>query len=353
MRHNFIIVILLVLATLSCNRTRFVGTIPVRMAEPQETMKKSSDPVLLSNSHGLSHMLNIQIVADSIMVVQKQIAESDSNHFMVYSTESFEYLGSCVSCGRGPTELLSPYIPSINPDMNLLYTNDNNLGEAYGIDILESLKASRGVISQVTKLPRGVVDWAPISPSSQITFCVQGKQFSFLMIDPSGRIVKSIQPFGDLDADHYMTKLSFLMTVNQETGQVAMPMVCFPQMLLLDTETDDIHSIAVDKAARRWETILNTYFDQNSVQYYSGVASSSKYIFASYWGCSIGKTMAGGHGSKIHVFNWEGDLLYEILVKEDIGPITYDQKSRYLYGVDISTDKIVRYDLSDIGLTAI
>ena len=348
MKKLFTPILVLVVLFSSCGRSGFAGDIPIGLRKPNGIMIKLCDPAFDGKSSGPQHIINVQIVQDTVLVIQSQISASDSNHFVAFSINSFRCLGSFVSCGRGPEELLSPYLPSTNPSVKCLYANDNSLGKTFGIDVMNSIKTKRGVFPHVAPLPCNTIDWIPLSPVSQLTFGIKDKELLFQMIDTCGNTKELFNPFAGLDANRYMTELSFLLTANENTGQVAMPMVCFPLVLFLDTTLEQIRAIAVNKAFRKWETILNSPFDKSSIQYYAGVASSSDLIFASYWDCSIEKAIEGGHGASIHVFNWQGDFLYEVQVKEDIGPMTYDPRTRYLYGVDLSEDIIVRYDLFDM-----
>ena len=50
-------------------------------------------------------------------------------------------------------------------------------------------------------------------------------------------------------------------------------------------------------------------------------------------------------GTEIHVFDWTGRFVLNIIVAENIAEITFDEKNKYLYGIDSSNGDIVRYDL--------
>lgn len=58
--------------------------------------------------------------------------------------------------------------------------------------------------------------------------------------------------------------------------------------------------------------------------------------------------MQGGSPTSIHVFNWDGDFLYDIGLEEDIDNIAYDSRSGHLYGFDKTSGRVVRYDFGGL-----
>lgn len=145
-----------------------------------------------------------------------------------------------------------------------------------------------------------------------------------------------------------MTHLSSILVNNKSGGKVAEAMVLFPQINIIDTVSGQVHSIAVDKNYRKWKSVLDRMIDMSTIEYYVGATSTSDYIFAVYKCHPIGMLNDDTNGSSIHVFDWDGNFLYEIKVPESIGNITFDCRTKFLYCVAKPENRIVRYDLSGL-----
>ena len=85
------------------------------------------------------------------------------------------------------------------------------------------------------------------------------------------------------------------------------------------------------------------------VQFYIGAASSEDYLFVSYLGCSLKEERERVPGTELRVFDWNGNYLCEIALKEEVETMTYDAKTGYLYSIN-EVGEIVRYDLSSLLL---
>ena len=103
---------------------------------------------------------------------------------------------------------------------------------------------------------------------------------------------------------------------------------------------------------RKWKSVLETPKDMksimNSIEYYSTATFSSDYIIAVY----PERTMAdlaksSGAAPHIHVFDWDGNFLYDFIVEENVSKIAFVSSQKLLYGLD-TEGRIIRYDLSGI-----
>ena len=54
------------------------------------------------------------------------------------------------------------------------------------------------------------------------------------------------------------------------------------------------------------------------------------------------------HAAHIHVFDWDGNFLYNFQLNDHIGAIAWDESSGYLYCTDNASGGIIRYDLKEI-----
>lgn len=88
----------------------------------------------------------------------------------------------------------------------------------------------------------------------------------------------------------------------------------------------------------------------NNNVYYNSVQADDKYIYATYWGK---KQWEVGLGSKspcirlIHVFDWDGNLLYELETDRPFFRIALDPIRNRLYTADLNTDEMYYLDLNE------
>ena len=86
----------------------------------------------------------------------------------------------------------------------------------------------------------------------------------------------------------------------------------------------------------------------DTIQYYEGATSTPEYIFATYKDVPLSRLNERGQGTFVHVFDWEGNFIYNIEVSENIDNIAYDARTGHLYCHEKTEDRIVRYDMSGI-----
>ena len=288
---------------------------------------------------------NLQIVSDTVLVIQNSSREADSMLFKAYSTKDYRFLGAFGLKGRGPGEFNAPLIVSSDSKLSTLYIRDNGTGEAYMVD-LENALNGRGVdyIKKIV-LPGNNVDWVPFDERDILSLVLENDELTFQL---TGSQVYTFHPYKGIDANRYITKMSSLLTGNKTARKVACAMVCFPQIIILNASSYDVSSFAVDPSYRRWKSILNSPFGLESMQYYKHITSSDKYIIALYDGCSISTLAGQNHVPCIHVFNWDGEFLNIFRIKEAVRTMTMDSESTCLYCIDDATGKIIRYDLSKV-----
>lgn len=332
----------------SCSQhAGIVDGAPVKLVKPEKTVSMSPDVSVEGHFAEVLNCFAVQVVSDSIIVFQVPVSEESPYHFRAYSLNTLDCLGVFARNGRGPGEMVSPHVSRSNTEERHLALNDNSLGQAYLVDVEESLKTGMMVASRIFDLPSGAADWMPLPDNGQLTLQQEGDELVLRVFGKAGEVM-DMHPFKEIDANLQTIYVSSLFVNNGKTPQVAEAMVCFPQVNIFDTDSGRARTIAVDKAYMNWETAINRPFDLETVEYYKGATSTSEYIFAAYKGLSLGETMQGGSPTSIHVFNWDGDFLYDIKLEEDIANMAYDSRSGRLYGFDKISGEVVRYDLGSL-----
>jgi len=330
---------------ISCYQSNVINGVDARLTRPRNSIRIECEDAFSGHFSEVLNCVAIQIVNDTILVIQ---GGGEEEMFKAYSTKSFSCLGTFMSRGRGPGEMLSPHIVKSLGENKSLCINDNSLRQAVFADVLGSISEKKLVPFHMFELPHTSLDWIPIGSSGQFNMCIEDNEIIEHVCDNKGEVQKKLQIFHDYPADKYATKLSSILTSNGENGMIAEFMICLPQINLINAVSGEIKVVVVDKCHKNWKQILDEPFSLNSLQFYAGATCSQDYLFASYWNEPLGETMNGEHGASIHIFDWEGKFLYDLKVREDISDMAFDDNTKYLYCIERTKDRIVRYDLSGL-----
>ncbi len=294
------------------------------------------------------HAYLIQIVRDSILVMAEGSNVPGEECYKAYSLNSCSYLGALVREGRGPNEFLSPRISRGCSGDKYLKINDNWAAKIYDVDVMESILTQKPYVVAVSDLPSGVVNWCPLPDSRSFMLLTENEELLYKVTDSEGRTDCEFHTYPDFIADCCLTYLSGILLGRGLGGNIAEVMLYLPQINIFDTDKNGILSIAVNKDYKKWKSMINRAMGFNTYEYYSGAAVSQDYIFASYVGQSLGEIAKGNYTTSIHIFDWEGNWLYDIKVGEKVDAMAYDSRGKYLYAIDKTEDRLVRYDFTEL-----
>lgn len=84
-------------------------------------------------------------------------------------------------------------------------------------------------------------------------------------------------------------------------------------------------------------------------KYYLSVQADDRYIYAAYWGKETWGGTSMPKFDQIHVFDWEGNLLYKLKTDQSFFVIWLDTVRNRLYTRDWSTDEIYYLDLNELS----
>lgn len=343
--------VLLVLFFVSCSPSGIIDDAGVKMVRPEKQSEIEAEPFFPADTSVVMQISDLQVVSDTILVVQMQSWDDEYGMLRAYSTRSGDYLGPFLREGRGPGEMLRPHIAKMRSGYDCLCVNENATGQAFLIDVLGSISNRQASYAGRFRLPDQTLDWLPLSEKEQFCLSIRSGVVCYLTANSEGAVRREIKPFKK-GGEQYITQLSGLFTCNESTGETIECLQFLPQIIFFDTRTGKLRSIAVSKDYQKWESILDGWTNveaiMNSIQYYAGICSSSEYIFATYTGISLKEMQQPGHGVRIHVFDWSGEFVCSLRVGEDLGMLTYDERDRRLYGLDRIQGRIYRYDLSGI-----
>ena len=235
----------------SCSRTGIVHNIPVKFVRPAVTVSQVCDTAFNCSFPEVLRGYNLKIAGDTVLVIADQIADPGNYCFKTYSINTFNYLGSFIRKGRGPGEMLDPRLTGDSPQASRIGLYD--VGKAYMVDVEESLKSGRTSITRTYDLPSEILDWMPMPDERQFTMLIENNELVYQSIANDGAYLKKFNLYKQADGNRHITHLSSLLTNNGSTAKVAEFMLLFPQFNILDTESGQVLSFAVDKAYRKWE----------------------------------------------------------------------------------------------------
>ncbi len=85
--------------------------------------------------------------------------------------------------------------------------------------------------------------------------------------------------------------------------------------------------------------------------YYLRARADDQYIYASYWGKESWGPFEIPSVNTIHVFDWNGKWLYELITDQPIHEMWLDKVRNRLYTTNVATDEVFYLDLNEIKLT--
>ena len=153
--------------------------------------------------------------------------------------------------------------------------------------------------------------------------------------------------------DAAIMPVSFLYSwdvIKPDGSKIVQAMKHLPQVNILDTRTGEVVGYRMKDGPdfSLFETNM-----QSRNAYYTSIHADDNYIYASYWGkepwdASIGSDIP--FINTIHVFDWEGKQLYELITDRVFFRIWLDQVRNRLYTIDLETDEVSYLTLDDLNL---
>lgn len=342
-RISFVLLIFFV--SVSCgNRVRNMFDSPIHLVKPHQTYAIKGD--LLELCAERPFKVTGMSICDSLMILRGRLPNSLSQlHIFSLTDNSFE--GHYITKGRGPGELLSPIIKThLVSRNNLLYIFDLSLCSAYAFDCQNSIRERQTELDKLLVLPSGTIDSYPVG-DGHIVFIPKEDSYTCSLLEESGNEIKQIPIFPYTSGVSFSDKLSSASLVCQDRKILVMAMCMFPQINILDLKTEKRMSIAVSRDYKSWKNTLTQSYDEGHY-YYTYITQSADGFMALYYGVPFQDFIQQSVIPHIHVFDWDGNFLYDVQVQGNLKVIATGD-GKVLYGVD-ENDDIYRYDLSLLNL---
>lgn len=292
--------------------------------------------------------LEILGVVDILVVDTFFIAYTpmDSAHYcQVYSANTYQYLGSFFPIGRGPGEFyaISPQ-RSYNTDVKESTTWFSNSLELYHWNITESVRKDSTVINSVImkkgKLSKGI--WFPHVNNTMFGFQVTSNNIQYIQYDGEQINTYSIYP---RKVSSKLLSLACMEPYPKPDGaKVAYMRTSTNHFCIFNSDFSDFRAFTIYGAPISLKQALQLERDER-IMYYSNGKVTDSYIYAIYLNQKEKDRRYHSGNEEIHIFDWEGNAVLNLVITETIVFFTIDEKHCCLYGLT-SDEKIYKYDLS-------
>lgn len=308
-------------------------------------------------------------VYDSLMLFWNN--KFPSHFFCIYNIDTEEEVGYFCNKGKGHNEFFSVgsifQIFKINNDLKTTICDDNNQ-KIFFWNISQSVFKKITVYDTIIpydNLSLGknlVVDNLFYQPDD--TFLAKINSLYFIEGDTplpyykqwslSNGVINDYHVYkkietDDNDSDFSLEdRVSSVDAVKPDGSKIVQAMRLVPQINIIDTKTGKMAFYRISDVSRA--SLFDSKRDDERV-YYNSVQADDHYIYATYWG---DKQWDASLGTKcpfintIHVFNWDGQMLYEMKTDRVFFRIALDPIRNRLYTSDLDTDEMYYIDLNDL-----
>ncbi|MDR1102704.1 MAG: TolB-like 6-bladed beta-propeller domain-containing protein, partial [Tannerella sp.] len=141
--------------------------------------------------------------------------------------------------------------------------------------------------------------------------------------------------------------------IKPDGAKIVQVMNSLPQINILDLHTGEVTGFRMQNGPGF--SLLESSPDiKSKTIYYNCVHADDNFIYATYWGKEQWVDRRGVDMpllNTIHVFDWNGKLLYELITDRPFfRSIWIDQIRNRLYTIDVNTDEVYYLDLDELNL---
>lgn len=279
----------------------------------------------------------INIIGDSLLLLRQSIDNLDEYDlfYKVYTLSDFSLKGDFVRKGRGPGEVLNPTSTMRNVSVPFFLIYDSMSG-MYKWNVSESIRTGTTAISFAGNLPNLTMYAAPLSDTTMFMMRMYDNKMLGDVVDESAGTIYSYDLYDkDVNVSNYMHRLNCCIVLNPDKNIVAWGMLGLPIINFLEFHSGEMKSVAVDRCYKNWKAEMAEQDPRRWKRYYYDAAAGVDKIFLIY------------EKNHIHVFGWNGNFIYDIVVQEQLRSIDYCQKEQCLYGIS-DDNKIYRYNFSSL-----
>ena len=297
---------------------------------------------------GGPEVLNISDIQifDSILVIIGSVLSSEY-FFHTFSIPQKTYCGSFVVKGRGAEEMMSPMMRGYSMNNNEVLVNlfDLNSKTTYALNLNQSILNQKTVIAPLYEL-KGITFDVIQRELNYIAIHSKNNELSCSIIDSAAHYKDIVSLYSEVPVMENYSALSSAIAFDDKSNQLAIAMIKLPQVNFLNVKTKEKKTVAVSKEFQEWKTMLQKE-DEDRIMYYLDCAQSDKYFIALYANVDFENWINDTYESHLHVFDWEGNIIYDFKIGQTLKAIAYDKLHNTLYGVDVN-DELYSYNFGTI-----
>lgn len=290
---------------------------------------------------------NYLIIIDTLLICFK--AQGVDNYFDIYSTNTLNKLGACLTIGRGPNEFLSiQYNGQYFNDslgIRMWLKDDANLRISL-FNLTESIKQEKTIINSCIYLDRVQEGYGFLINDTLINIDPYPENVFFKTYELStDKLLEPIKMFKNPYPNHSYQDQIFAMTttLRPNNKRFASSMIFFNQINIYSSNFKYRKSLSIYTPTPSIKQVLNTPREERIV-YYSLVGSTMKYIYALYIN-QPNSSWDTPRKIEIHIFDWDGIPIQKLIIPQNIIYFTIDEKHKQLLGIT-SDEEIYKYDIS-------
>ncbi|MFI3314363.1 MAG: hypothetical protein R3Y04_01685 [Rikenellaceae bacterium] len=279
--------------------------------------------------------------------------------FNIYNVDSGEKIGSFCNKGRGNMEFVSTgFVYQLFKKDGDLMTLLNNIHrkEVYVWNISESINKQTAVYDTIVPHDNNLFLWQFYQHTgSTFEYKISIKKDEYNTSTPyyekynlfTNELEKSY-PLYNVDSVQINSSMVPLLyssdAIKSDGSKIAEAMRYFPQINILDTQTGELTGYRTEKNP------TFSFIDSNTKAlevFYTHVYADDNYIYANYIGEEPIYDPEAPHSNRIHIFDWNGNMVYELITDLRYSNLWVDPVRNRLYTISGSTKEIYFLDLNE------
>ncbi len=337
---KYYISIIISIISFSCNSKNIFQDYEIKQAVTFKTTTELSGQKTNLSPEGI---LALNFIDSLIIVQQKKM----SDYIAVYEKKSWHKLKTLLPKGRGPNEFRDftfggQYMKKKHE--TAIYFSDINQGNLYMLNLTKSLQEDSLNIKCISKIPyRSYPTFLTDSFYISKTYIPEKKELSFLLHDTLARPIDKYLIYESINFTRY-NQINSADQIKPDLSKIAMAMFMFNQINILDLHKKHSFSITTSKGS----TWLSERYIENHepILYYIDLKCTDEKIYALYVNQKISEWQRVEKPIEIHIFNWEGEPLYKLKIKESLRNFDIDENNKKLYGL-ATQEEIFEYDIKE------
>lgn len=328
---------------MACKERAIFTKEPIQISHFPKTITLSTEKVNIE----IIGVNNLYII-DSVLLGFK--AKGNDGFFTCYSLPNFKFLGNYISAGRGADEFLTlTYNKQFAVDSSnmKIWISSHLSREVSEINLTSSIKEQK-VIFEKRFFLDSITDsyWFNINDTLFATYPSTDNLYYTVYNLKEQKLVIQKNIFAKnlkFDASIY----NLIGTISPDKTKMALAMLNMNHIIIHSINGDEIIPLTIYYTPNTPNEISQQDFIDRKI-FYSDIRTVDKFIFALYINRTTKEIRETNKSVEIHVFNWNGEPIYKIIIPNYIRFFDVDLHNGYIYGLNPYDEKIFRYNIKSI-----